>query len=120
VVQLYQQAFSNRADAFSSRIESNTSVNKLLPALCATTHKQHFKRHSEHVALSQRSTKMSCGHAITPLLPLATFDMIDEDTGVNWNTKKMGNKCGFCEQRQNHTILNCPNCNRLKERGFGT
>jgi hypothetical protein len=92
-------------------------VNKLLPALCATTHKQRFKRHSEHVELSQRSSKMSCGHDITPLLPQATFGTINEDTGVNLNAKKTGNKCGFCEQRQNHTILNCPNCNRLKERG---
>ncbi len=117
VVQRYQRAFANKADAFSNTIGPNTSVNRPLPALCATTHKQHFKRRSEHIALSQRSTKMTCGHAITLLLPQASFDMINEDTGVNCNAKKLGNKCGFCEQRQNHAILNCPNHNQLKERG---
>jgi hypothetical protein len=95
VVQRYQQVFSNRADAFSNRIGPNTTVNKLLPALCATTHKQRFKRHSEHVALSQRSSKMSCGHGITPLLPQATFGMIDEDNGVNLNAKKWETSVDF-------------------------
>ncbi len=82
VVQCYQQTFANKADSFPNRIGSNTSVNRPLPALCATTHKQHFKRHSEHI-VSQHSTKMTCGHAITVLLPQATFDTINEDIGVN-------------------------------------
>jgi hypothetical protein len=95
VVQRYQQAFSNRADAFSNRIGPNTSVNKPLLAVCATTHKQHFKRHSEHVALSQHSEKMICGRAIIPLFPQATFDTIEEDTGVKWNVKNWETSVDF-------------------------
>jgi hypothetical protein len=61
VVQRYQQAFAHKTDAFSNTIGPNTSVNRPLPALCGTTHKQCFKRHSEHAALSQQCSKMSCG-----------------------------------------------------------
>ncbi len=86
-MQRYQQAFANKTDAFSNRVGPNTSVNRPLSALCATTHKQHFKIRSEHIALSQRSKKMTCGHAITLLLPQATFDTINEDIGVNCNAK---------------------------------
>ncbi len=47
VVQRYQQAFAHKADTFSNTIGPNTSVNRPLPALCGTTHKQRFKRHSD-------------------------------------------------------------------------
>ncbi len=39
VVVRYQQAFAHKAQAFLNSIGPNTSVNRPLPALCATTHK---------------------------------------------------------------------------------
>ena len=95
VIQRYQQAFAHKADAFSNTIGPNTSVNRPLSTLCGTTHKQCFKRHLEHAALSQCHTKMSCGQPITQSLPQATIVVLDKATKVNFNTKKVGNKCGF-------------------------
>jgi hypothetical protein len=48
VVLRYQQAFAHKADAFLN-IGSNTSVNRPLLALFATTHKQKFKIILEHL-----------------------------------------------------------------------